>query len=214
MNMFELIGNILVSSIHNLFKNQPDVLITTKLTRMTEWNLGHHLANEIAKYIFWLNHDLDVTKSYYGNRRPDIIFHKRGINDLNFLVAEIKVNISAEEDIKRIKNWMDNPLCYRFGTTIFVQSVNNFEVTVFQRNGEKKAFSELEKAVSIPKISNSNRKPLINLADKISDIAKSKEYQGNSAKQARIHEYEKQIDQLVYKLYGLTPEEIKIVEND
>ena len=24
--------------------------------------------------------------------------------------------------------------------------------------------------------------------------------------------YEKQIDQLVYKLYGLTPEEIKIVE--
>ena len=27
-------------------------------------------------------------------------------------------------------------------------------------------------------------------------------------------DYEKQIDQLVYKLYGLTPEEIKIVEND
>jgi len=25
---------------------------------------------------------------------------------------------------------------------------------------------------------------------------------------------EKQIDQLVYKLYGLTPEEIKIVENE
>jgi len=25
--------------------------------------------------------------------------------------------------------------------------------------------------------------------------------------------YEKQIDQLVYKLYALTPEEIKIVEN-
>ncbi|KKT34791.1 MAG: hypothetical protein UW24_C0021G0002 [Parcubacteria group bacterium GW2011_GWA2_44_12] len=25
-------------------------------------------------------------------------------------------------------------------------------------------------------------------------------------------DYEKQIDQLVYKLYGLTPEEIKIIE--
>jgi len=29
----------------------------------------------------------------------------------------------------------------------------------------------------------------------------------------RNRDYEKQIDQLVYKLYGLTPEEIKIVEN-
>ncbi len=29
----------------------------------------------------------------------------------------------------------------------------------------------------------------------------------------KVRDYEKQIDQLVYKLYGLTPEEIKIVEN-
>lgn len=28
----------------------------------------------------------------------------------------------------------------------------------------------------------------------------------------KIDDYEKQIDQLVYQLYGLTPEEIKIVE--
>ncbi len=28
----------------------------------------------------------------------------------------------------------------------------------------------------------------------------------------RIFDYEKQIDQLVYKLYGLTPEEIKLIK--
>ena len=28
----------------------------------------------------------------------------------------------------------------------------------------------------------------------------------------KVRDYEKQIDQLVYKLYALTPEEIKIVE--
>lgn len=27
-------------------------------------------------------------------------------------------------------------------------------------------------------------------------------------------EFEKQIDQLVYKLYGLTPEEINVIENN
>lgn len=31
-------------------------------------------------------------------------------------------------------------------------------------------------------------------------------------RQAKVKEYERQIDQMVYKLYGLTEEEIKIVE--
>jgi len=31
-------------------------------------------------------------------------------------------------------------------------------------------------------------------------------------KQAKVKEYEREIDQLAYKLYGLTEEEIKIVE--
>ena len=30
----------------------------------------------------------------------------------------------------------------------------------------------------------------------------------------KVKEYERQIDQMVYKLYGLTEEEIKIVENE
>lgn len=34
----------------------------------------------------------------------------------------------------------------------------------------------------------------------------------NIAKRTKISEYEKQIDQLVYKLYGLAKEEIEIVE--
>jgi hypothetical protein len=34
----------------------------------------------------------------------------------------------------------------------------------------------------------------------------------NPAKQSKIKEYEHQIDEMVYKLYGLTPEEIAIVE--
>jgi|SRR3990167_7992588 len=80
--MINLIGTILCSSIKNLFDNQPDILTNTSMTGMTEWNLGHHLANEIHKYIFWLNHDVDVTKRNVENRRPDIIFHKRGINTL------------------------------------------------------------------------------------------------------------------------------------
>ncbi len=40
-----------------------------------------------------------------------------------------------------------------------------------------------------------------------------RDFSKNSTKQVKVRDYEKQIDQLVYKLYGLTPQEIKIVEN-
>jgi len=69
--------------------------------------------------------------------------------------------------------------------------------------------------IPIPKLileEPTRQKPFIELADKILAITKDDDYLKNLQKQAKVHEYEKQIDQLVYKLYGLTDEEIKIVE--
>lgn len=40
------------------------------------------------------------------------------------------------------------------------------------------------------------------------------DYLENSTKKAEVKEYEKQIDQMVYKLYGLTNEEIDIIEGN
>jgi len=56
------------------------------------------------------------------------------------------------------------------------------------------------------------RKFLINHADKILAITKDDDYLDNPNKQAKVKEYERQIDQLVYKLYGLTDDEIEIIE--
>lgn len=41
---------------------------------------------------------------------------------------------------------------------------------------------------------------------------KDEDYLSNPAKQARAKELEHQIDQIVYELCGLTPEEIAVVE--
>lgn len=57
------------------------------------------------------------------------------------------------------------------------------------------------------------QKPFIKIVDKILAITKDDDYLQNPAKQTKVKEYEKQIDQMVYKLYSLTEEEIKIVEN-
>lgn len=65
----------------------------------------------------------------------------------------------------------------------------------------------------IPKISEKEQHPFIALVDQILAITKDADYSTNSAKQAKVQDYQRQIDQLVYKLYDLTPEEIAIVEN-
>ena len=64
----------------------------------------------------------------------------------------------------------------------------------------------------VPRIESAKQKPFIEIVDKILEITKSEGYVNNPEKQAGVLKYEKQIDQMVYELYGLTDEEIKIIE--
>ena len=45
-------------------------------------------------------------------------------------------------------------------------------------------------------------------------LSQSEDYLKNPQKQAKVKQYQRQIDQLVYKLYELTDEEIKIIEEE
>jgi len=60
----------------------------------------------------------------------------------------------------------------------------------------------------IKNVSPEKQKPFIRLVDQILSITKDDDYLDNPDNQ----KLEKEIDQLVYKLYDLTPEEINIVE--
>ncbi len=53
---------------------------------------------------------------------------------------------------------------------------------------------------------------IIDCVTKILKITQKRDYIGNPTKQAEVKKIENRIDQMVYKLYGLTDEEIKIVE--
>ena len=66
----------------------------------------------------------------------------------------------------------------------------------------------------VPKISKTEQKPFINLVDNILKITKTEGYLKNPTKKAQVQKYEKQIDQLVYKLYALTSEQIQIIEKN
>jgi hypothetical protein len=217
--MMDLIGLILVSSIRNLFYHQPDILTNTSATGMTEWNLGHHLANEITKYIFWLNHDLDVTKRNFDNRRPDIIFHRRGIYTLNFLVIEIKCNNYIHEDLRKLKeDWMGEDLHYRYGASVMVKSSGNFKVRVFEKGMEEpKYFATQTPHVSRPAPSqeidlNFNR--LVNQVEKSEKALVRSNGRADYSKNPQIQKDEIEIVRLIYALYGLEDEVTALVSNN
>ncbi|KAF6615080.1 hypothetical protein ACT3XG_17370 [Paenibacillus polymyxa] len=142
--MENLVKNIIYSSIQNFFENEHDFFDYTSQTGMTEWNLTYHLCNELSKYIFWLNKEVDVTKRNYENKRPDIIFHKRRTNKFNFLVVEVKKNPHDKRlDIIKLKeDWMKEPLEYRFGVYINIWNKYKFEAILITRDGEEIQINE------------------------------------------------------------------------
>ncbi len=68
------------------------------------------------------------------------------------------------------------------------------------------------KKIPVKKIPEKAQLPFITLVNQILTITKDEDYTSNAAKQSKVKEYERQIDQMVYELYGLTPEEIAVVE--
>ena len=64
----------------------------------------------------------------------------------------------------------------------------------------------------IPTKNIKTQKDISAVVNEILSLTQSDDYLQNPDKQAKVHDLEKQIDQLVYKLYDLPPEEIAIVE--
>lgn len=68
--------------------------------------------------------------------------------------------------------------------------------------------------IPIPEVPKSLQNTLSNIVETILLITADEDYLQNLLKQAKVKEHETQIDKLVYDLYGLTEEEIRIVEEN
>jgi len=68
------------------------------------------------------------------------------------------------------------------------------------------------KRLIIKDINKKDQQPFIKLVDEILSITKDKDYLENEQKKKKVIELQDKIDQLVYTLYDLTPEEIKIIK--
>jgi hypothetical protein len=66
----------------------------------------------------------------------------------------------------------------------------------------------------IIQVSSNEQRAFIHLVEKIMAIKNGPGFSDNPALHARVEEYEQEINRLVYELYGLTPEEIAVVEGE
>ena len=114
-------------------------------------------------------------------------------------------NILTGGSIKYLVAWLNSRLChYKMRQIAYSREQGYMEY--------KKVFVE---QLPVPQIVKANRHivtQLENLVDEILTITENKDYSQNITRQTRIKEYEMEVDRLVYELYGLTKNEIKIVE--
>ena len=82
---------------------------------------------------------------------------------------------------------------------------------IWGKNGIK-WFGRYFDNIPIPDVSTEDQSSIVERVNKILLITRSDDYFDDTVKQTHVKEFEKQIDQLVYKLYDLTLEEIAIVE--
>jgi hypothetical protein len=132
-----------IFSIREMLCKNPDLRNFTYQTDHHEPNLSFHLAIELWKYFPWLKCDFDVKKTA-ENKRPDLIFHRRGTSDLNSLVVEVKRNRSrgvneweCRSDEQKIRDfWFAEGLHYAFGLSVVIDEVTfEFAFTLLQNAG-------------------------------------------------------------------------------
>ncbi|MBT9143952.1 MAG: Type IIS restriction enzyme Eco57I [Dehalococcoidia bacterium] len=140
----------------------------------------------IARVTKKLQSAMDTERRYVG--KATIIFSS---------AMSLKMTISLLNS-KLINYWY----CTKFETTHMAGGYIRFDIPYLSQ-------------IPIPKSiidDPSRQEPFVDLVNQILAITKEGEYLTNPTKQARVKKYEHQIDQMVYELYGLTEEEIKIVE--
>ncbi|MEN9342142.1 MAG: hypothetical protein RIQ54_398 [Candidatus Parcubacteria bacterium] len=117
-----------------LLENQPNLFELTSKTSQTEWNITGRYAAEVHKLFPDYEYDVDLKKPGVQNKRPDIVLHRRGTHDSNFLVIEVKrKQTDVPREIQKIKDsWFPPPLSYKYGSIAVVDGVGSFSVVVLK----------------------------------------------------------------------------------
>jgi restriction endonuclease S subunit len=105
LNVLTIYHNEIISAIEDCRRH-----VTT-----SEWNLTHHLAESLKRVFEKYDVDVELIKDP-TNERPDIVVHKRGVNDYNLLAIEVKIKptkTDVQQDVEKLERLMLGKYLYR-----------------------------------------------------------------------------------------------------
>ncbi|MEN3369591.1 MAG: hypothetical protein V7609_1734 [Verrucomicrobiota bacterium] len=213
--MIDLIYRILASASAAMWKEEPDLGDYTAATAEHELNLAQHYASRLRRWLPWLRCDCDVQKPPFGDRRPDIVCHRRGAHSANFLVVEIKRGddiAGGREDIAKIRRyWFAKPLGYRFGASL-VFNENKHTARIFVLSpGAREALDGYCDAANFIPLAEPKADAAIQACIEWTDAIFAAEKANDEARVALL---KTEIDGHIFHLYGLAPAEVGAVRVD
>jgi len=161
------------------------------------------------KYFYWVSKNKKLSNSFTTEKENEILVttkisnvYRCMLKPKNYLVGNNVIKIYSDYDNKLLCSILNSKL---MDYVVKRYLVNYSELTIA-------FYDSLLKPT--PLIMPKKQKPFITLVNKILEITKDSDYLENNGKQEKVKEIQKEIDNLVYKLYDLTSEEIKIVEGE
>ena len=124
-----------------MWKEEPTLSRYSPATMEHELNIAFHYASRLRRWFTWLDCDYDIQKSDLGCKRPDIVFHVRGVHEFNLLIIEVKRKgdvKGGQDDLKKIHaNWFSAPYLYQYGASVvFNEADKTAKLRVIQKGAE------------------------------------------------------------------------------
>lgn len=175
----------------------------------------NYLRHDYQKY---LDKDIDVFRysSDFLELKPKIIYRQTSSK----IVATIDYESNyLDKTLHLIVTKANNSKSdIRFILALLNSSLFNYLYRHISQEEEGRAFSQVKttyiKQLPIKLISICAQKPFIEMIDNIFIITKNEAYLENIEAQLQVKEYEQKIDEMIFKLYELTEEEIEIVRRE
>lgn len=150
MMTLECFNNALKIALDMLFYKDQYLICNGMNKHVSELSISHKLGHYLALLIDEYDVDCEYNRNLADPKtdeannliRPDIIVHKRGSNDVNFVIIEIKPwwNDNTEKDVKKLCEMtkQDGQFRYCFGFSIVINKNRGLVSATTIENGEIK----------------------------------------------------------------------------